>query len=158
VDIVRGSSPRSIAVDLPAGKFGRPALTVTEGWAVKGVAFRFLRAVATQDLALFALVLVAAMVLVTETAFASANRRRAEFGVLRAMGWSGASIGALLSEAFAIPALATGPGGRRAKTVSSSLALLSHEWRAAQRRPAWPMASLRTGSPSNSIKTLANAP
>ena len=92
VDIVRGSSPRSIHVDLPAGKFGRPALSVAEPWAVKGVAFTFLRAVSTQNLALFGLVLLAATVLVGETGYISAVRRRREFGVLRALGWRTLSI------------------------------------------------------------------
>ena len=92
VDIVRGSSARSIQVDLPAGKFGRPPLTVTEPWAVKGVAFTFLRAVSTQNLALFGLVLLGAVVLVGETGYISAVRRRREFGVLRALGWHTRSI------------------------------------------------------------------
>ena len=92
VDIVRGSSPRSIQVDLPAGNFGRPAVTVTEPWAVKGVGFTFLRAVSAQNLALFALVLLAATVLVGETGYISAVRRRREFGVLRALGWRTQSI------------------------------------------------------------------
>lgn len=96
VDIIRGSSARSIQVDLPAGKFGRPALTVTEPWAVKGVAFKFLRAVSAQNLALFALVLLGAMVLVGETGYISAVRRRREFGVLRALGWRTRSIGWLV--------------------------------------------------------------
>jgi putative ABC transport system permease protein len=92
VDIIRGSSPISIQIDLPAGKFGRPALTVTEPWAVKGVAFKFLRAVSAQNLALFGLVLVNAMVLVGETGYISAVRRQREFGVLRALGWQTLSI------------------------------------------------------------------
>jgi putative ABC transport system permease protein len=92
VDIVKGSSPKTISVDLLAGKFGRPALTVREQWAVKGVAFRFQRAVSAQNLALFGLVLVGAMVLVGETGYISAVRRRREFGVLRALGWRTSSI------------------------------------------------------------------
>jgi putative ABC transport system permease protein len=92
VDVVRGSSPRPIQVDLPAGNFGRAALTVTEPWAVKGVAFTFLRAVSAQNLTLFALVLLGAMVLVGETGYMSAVRRRREFGVLRALGWRTRSI------------------------------------------------------------------
>jgi ABC-type antimicrobial peptide transport system permease subunit len=87
VDIVKGSSPRSIAVDLPAGRFGRPALTVTEGWSVKGVAIRFVDAVSTQDLVTFLLILVSAALLVAQTAFLSVRERRAEFAVLRALGW-----------------------------------------------------------------------
>ena len=92
VDVIRGSSPRAIQVHLPAGKFGRPPLNVTEPWAVKGIALQFLRAVSAQNLALFGLVLVGAMVLVGETGYMSVRRRRREFGVLRALGWRTSSI------------------------------------------------------------------
>jgi putative ABC transport system permease protein len=92
VDIVKGSSPKAIGVHLAAGKFGRPALTVTEGWSVKGVDFRFLKAVSAQNLALFGLVLLGAMVLVGETGYISVRRRRREFGVLRGLGWRASSI------------------------------------------------------------------
>lgn len=87
VDIVKGSSPQTVEVDLPAGTFGRPALTVREGWSVKGVAYRFSRAISAQNVALFALVLVSAMVLAGQTAYAAVRRRRAEFGTMRALGW-----------------------------------------------------------------------
>jgi putative ABC transport system permease protein len=87
VDIVKGSSPKTIKVDLAPGKFGRPALTVSEGWSVKGVAFRFIQAVSAQNLALFVFILLAAMVLVGQVAYTAVKRRRSEFGVLRAMGW-----------------------------------------------------------------------
>ncbi|MEX0629635.1 MAG: FtsX-like permease family protein [Chloroflexota bacterium] len=93
VDIVTGSSARAIQVDLPDGLFGRPAETVAEGWAVKGVAVRFVEALRTQDVAIFSIVLVIALILVAETAYISVRRRRTEFAVLRAMGWSAARIG-----------------------------------------------------------------
>ncbi len=96
VDIVVGSSARPMQVDLPAGQFGRPALAVTEGWAVKGVAVRFLQAVQLQDLGIFSLVLVVAAILVAETAYLSVRRRRKEFGLLRALGWSPLQIGLLV--------------------------------------------------------------
>jgi putative ABC transport system permease protein len=87
VDVVKGSSTRTVRVGLPAGSFGRPALTVSEPWWEKGVAIRFTTAVRAQDLTLFALVLVGAIILVGESAFVSVRRRQAEFGVLRAIGW-----------------------------------------------------------------------
>lgn len=87
VDIVKGSSPKTINVFLPAGKFGQPAVTVSEGWSVKGVAFRFQEAIQGQNLALFVLVLVGAMILVGQTSYTSVRRRRREFGMLRAIGW-----------------------------------------------------------------------
>lgn len=87
VDVVKGASPRSVRVDLPAGRFGRPEQTVTEPWSVKGVGFVFSRAVSAQDLALFLLVLVGAGVLIGQTAYTSVRRRRPELGMLRALGW-----------------------------------------------------------------------
>lgn len=87
VDVVKGSSTRSVQVDLPAGRFGRPELVVAEPWWEKGVAIRFTTAVRAQDVTLFALVLVGAVILVGESAFVSVRRRRAEFGLLRAIGW-----------------------------------------------------------------------
>ena len=87
VDILVGSSPRQISVDLLEGRFGRPALTVREGWAVKGIAFRFYEAVTAQNLALFSLILVAATALVGQTTHVAVRRRRREFAVLRALGW-----------------------------------------------------------------------
>lgn len=96
VDIVAGSSPRQVSVDLPAGAFGRPDVSVSEPWAVKGVAIRFARALASQDLAIFAVVLVAATILIAETAYLANRRRFAEFGVLRALGWPTREIALLV--------------------------------------------------------------
>jgi hypothetical protein len=96
VDIVKGSSPRSIAVDIPAGRFGRPTVTVTEGWSVKGVAIRFVDAVSTQDLVTFLFILVSAGLLVAQTAFLSVRERRVDFAVLRALGWPRSRIAILV--------------------------------------------------------------
>jgi hypothetical protein len=92
VDIVVGSSPRPIGVDLPAGGFGRPPLTVREGWAVQGVAYRFTRAVQAQDLALFGVALLGSLALIAQTAFVSVRRRRREFAMLRGLGWRGRDL------------------------------------------------------------------
>jgi ABC-type lipoprotein release transport system permease subunit len=87
VDVVKGASPRVVQIDLPAGKDGRPAVTVTEGWSTIGVVLTFSRAVTAQNLALFTLVLVGSAGLVGQTAYMSVRRRRRELGVLRAIGW-----------------------------------------------------------------------
>jgi ABC-type antimicrobial peptide transport system permease subunit len=108
VDIVKGSSPKAIGVQLAPGKFGRPALTVTEGWSVKGVDFRFLKAVSAQNLALFGLVLLGAMVLVGETGYISVRRRRREFGVLRGLGWRASSIAWLVELEMLLLGVAAG--------------------------------------------------
>src|SRR2546423_9544599 len=96
VDVVKGSSKKPITVDLPAGRFGRPAMQVTEGWSVKGVAIRFTNAVSLQNLALFAIALLAAGVLVGTTTYIAARRRHEEFGVLRALGWPTWRIGGVV--------------------------------------------------------------
>ena len=109
VDIVVGSSARPIQVDLAVGKFGRPALTVSEGWAVKGVAVRFLQAVRFQDVAIFSLVLVVAGILVAQTAYLSVRGRRREFAVLRSLGWSQLQITLLVELEMLL--LGIGAGG-----------------------------------------------
>lgn len=96
VDIVKGASPRTVLVDLPAGAFGRPALTVSEGWSAKGVAVGFVEAVAGQDLAMFLLVLVGAMLLVADTAFLAVRQRGPELATLRAIGWSATRLAVLV--------------------------------------------------------------
>jgi len=96
VDIVVGSSPRAISVELPPGTFGRPNLSVREGWAVQGVAYRFTRAVQTQDIALFGVALLGSLALVAQTAFVSVRRRRHEFAVLRGLGWRGGDLARLV--------------------------------------------------------------
>ncbi len=108
VDVVKGASPREVQVDLPAGRFGRPALTVREPWSVKGVAFRFTEAVSAQNLALFTLALVGATILVGETAYTAVRRRRAEFGVLRALGWPARRVAALVELEMLLLGLAVG--------------------------------------------------
>jgi len=109
VDIVVGSSARPIQVDLAAGTFGRPALTVSEGWAVKGVAVRFLEAVRLQDIAIFSLVLIVAGILVAQTAYLSVRGRRREFAVLRSLGWSQLQITLLVELEMLL--LGIGAGG-----------------------------------------------
>lgn len=108
VDVVKGASPRDVQIDLPAGRFGRPALTVREPWSVKGVAFRFSEAVSAQNLALFTLALAGATILVGETAYTAVRRRRAEFGVLRALGWPTRRVAALVELEMLLLGLAVG--------------------------------------------------
>lgn len=96
VDAVVGSSNRTIRIDLPAGRYGRPMLTLGEGWAVKGVALRFTEAVTTQDLFLLTSLLAAAFLLVSETVLVGVRARRQEFELLRALGWSDRRIAVLV--------------------------------------------------------------
>ncbi len=132
VDIVAGSSPRHVVVDLPAGDFGRPALTVSEQWSVKGVAIRFAQALATQDLAILIVVLIAATVLVAATAYLASRRRVAEFGVLRALGWPAWRVGALVEiEVLLLGAVVAVIGLVAATALQAALALRIEPWQLA---------------------------
>lgn len=96
VDIIKGASTRTIRVDLPAGRFGRRALTVQEQWSVKGVAVTFLSAVRKQDLVLLALLLVAAGLLVGQASYIALRQRRGQLAMLRALGWSPSRLAILI--------------------------------------------------------------
>jgi putative ABC transport system permease protein len=87
VDIVAGSSPTPRTIDLPAGKFGQPSLTLTENWVRKGVAVAILSEVDKTSVALFTLILVVCGLFVGNAATAAVRGRRRELGVLAAVGW-----------------------------------------------------------------------
>ena len=87
VDIVAGSSPSPVTIDLPAGKFGQPPLTLSEGWVKKGVAVAILNAVDKKSVVLFTLILVVCVLFVGNAATAAVRGRRRELGVLAAVGW-----------------------------------------------------------------------
>lgn len=87
VDITAGSSPTVITVALPAGDYGRPALTVEENWVQKGVAVEILTAVDRKSVALFVLVLLVCAFFVANAAMATVRARRTEIGTLRSLGW-----------------------------------------------------------------------
>lgn len=87
VDITAGSSPQRMTIELPAGRFGRPALTLQEGWVQKGVAVEFLTAIDKKSAVLFALILLICGFFLANAAFASVRTRRSEIGTLRCLGW-----------------------------------------------------------------------
>jgi hypothetical protein len=88
VDIVAGSSPAPATVALPAGRFGQPALLLTEDWVKKGVAVTILDAVDSSSVTLFVLILVVCALFVANSATAAVRGRRQELGVLAALGWT----------------------------------------------------------------------
>ena len=88
VDIVAGSSPALTTIALPAGRFGYPALLLDEDWVKKGVAISILTAVDRSSVALFVLILVVCALFVANSATAAVRARRAELGVLSALGWT----------------------------------------------------------------------
>jgi putative ABC transport system permease protein len=108
VDIVKGASTRTISVDLPRGRFGRPALTVEEQWSAKGVALTFFQAVQDQDRALLALLLIDACLLVGQASYLAIHQRRSQLAVLRAHGWSPLQLACLVELETLIIGLAAG--------------------------------------------------
>lgn len=104
VDITIGTSPTPQLIDLPAGEFGRPQLTLEEAWVKKGVAVTLLQAIDRKSLVLFALVLLVCVLFMFNATLAAVRSRRAELGVLATLGWPRRSIFALLE----LELLATG--------------------------------------------------
>lgn len=111
VDIVAGSSPHPMRVEIPAGRYGRPPLTVKEPWSKKGVAVSVLQALDKKSLGLFFLVLLASGTFVANASFASVRSRRGEIGMLSCMGWSRSSIFAAILQEVALVGLAAGTAG-----------------------------------------------
>ena len=111
VDITAGSSPTPITIRLPGGKFGRPSLTLREGWVQKGASVSYLRALDRKDLAVFALVLVVSAVFLLNGALAAVRARRAELGTLLALGWSRAAIFRAVLGELALVGLCAGAVG-----------------------------------------------
>ena len=87
VDVTAGSSPTTETIALPAGHYGRPALTLDESWVRKAVALLILNAVDDKSLVLFVLILVVCALFISNATFAGVRARRREIGVLRCMGW-----------------------------------------------------------------------
>ena len=132
VDIVAGSSPAPTTIDLPAGKFGQPALTLSEGWVKKGVAVAILDAIDKNSLTLFVLILVVCVLFIANSASAAIRGRRRELGVLACLGWTRPRLfTAVLGELAAIGLAAGLLGGMAALPLSSGLGLRASVARAA---------------------------
>ncbi|GLL03205.1 FtsX-like permease family protein [Dactylosporangium matsuzakiense] len=110
VDITYGSSPQPQAVDVAAGKFGRPELRLSELWTRKGVAAAIVSAVDRKSVVLFALVLVVCALFLANAVFAGVRDRRTELATLTALGWPAHRVfGAVLGE-VAVIGLVAGAG------------------------------------------------
>jgi putative ABC transport system permease protein len=121
VDITAGSSPHSLTVELPAGKFGRPPLTLNEGWSKKGVSLSFLHGIDRKRLALFALIPVLCCLFLGNGVFAAARARRSEIGALLTLGWGRAAIFRLLLGEILFVGLFAGLIGVGAATALNAL-------------------------------------
>ena len=132
VDVVAGSSPSPTTIGLPAGKFGQPALTLSEGWVRKGVAVTILSAVDKNSLVLFTLILIVCVLFVANSASAAIRVRRRELGVLACLGWTRPRLfTAVLGELAAIGLTAGILGAAAALPLSSALGLHASPGRAA---------------------------
>jgi putative ABC transport system permease protein len=129
VDITAGSSPHRLTVDLPPGKFGRPALTLGEGWAKKGVSAAFLHGVGRKQLALFTLIPLLCCLFLGNGTYAAARARRAEIGTLLTLGWSRAAIfSVILGEVVVIASAAGLLGVALAAALIGVLSLHAQLW------------------------------
>ena len=132
VDIVAGSSPSPTTIDLPAGKFGQPPLTLSEDWVKKGVAVAILSAIDKNSLVLFALILIVCVLFVANSASAAIRGRRRELGVLACLGWTRPRLfTAVLGELAAIGLAAGLLGAAAARPLSSAVGLHASLGRAA---------------------------
>ncbi|WP_051450837.1 FtsX-like permease family protein [Actinospica robiniae] len=120
VDIVAGSSPTTVTVDLPAGRYGRPALTLSEQWSRKGVAAVLVNVIDDKSMMLFLLVLLVCVLFVADAVAASVRARRTELAILACLGWTGRRLAALiLGEAFLLAGAAGLLGAALAKPIGA---------------------------------------
>ena len=132
VDIVAGSSPALTTIDLPVGKFGRPALTLTQSWVRKGVAIAILTAIDRSSLVLFSLILVVCVLFVANSAAVAVRGRRRELGVLACLGWTRPRLfAAVLGELVGVGLAAGALGAVAALPLSAALGLHASAARAA---------------------------
>ena len=124
VDIVAGSSPAPTTIELPVGRSGEQALTLTENWVKKGVAVRLLTEVDKNSAVLFALILIVCVLFVANSATAAVRSRRRELGVLACLGWTKPRLFAAVLGELAVLGLAAGfLGAAAAFPLSSVLGL-----------------------------------
>jgi len=148
VDIVAGSSPEPVTIDLPAGRFGQPALSLSEGWIRKGVAVSILRAVDRSSLVLFVLILIVCALFVANSATAAVRGRRRELGVLACLGWTRTRLfGAVLGELAAIGLLAGVLAAAASLPAAALLGLHASAGRALLAVPAAVAVAVVAGAP-----------
>ncbi|MET7424283.1 ABC transporter permease [Dactylosporangium sp. NPDC005555] len=122
VDLTIGSSAAAVPLRLPAGRFGRPALTVRDAWLKLGVATTIVSAIDRKSLVLSILVLVACALAVGNATSAAVRARTTELGVLACVGWPRRRLFALVAgEACAVGAVAGLLGAILALALSRAL-------------------------------------
>jgi putative ABC transport system permease protein len=123
-DVMAGSSTQNVDVSLAAGKYGRPALSLTQPWTGEGVGVTVLDAVDRMSLLLFFIVLLATGLFLANGVNAAVRARRREIGVLRAVGWGkGAVFRSVLGEVALLGAIAGAVGTVLSLGLVSALSL-----------------------------------
>jgi putative ABC transport system permease protein len=146
VDIAAGASGAPTAVDLPAGRFGRPKLALTEPWIRKGVATQVLTAIDRKSVVLFTLILIVCGLFVANATSAAVRARRSELGVLASLGWTtGRLFAVVLAEVAAIGLLAGVLGGLLALPVAALMGVDASPARAAGSVPAATLLAVLAG-------------
>jgi hypothetical protein len=146
VDVTVGASPSPQAIDLPAGRFGRPALALEEPWVRKGVAATILTAIDRKSVLLFALILVVCGLFVANAAGAAVRSRRTELGVLACLGWPTSRLfGVVLGELAAVGLVAGALGGLLALPIAALAGIDASPGRAALAVPAAVLLALLAG-------------
>ena len=131
-DIVAGSSLVPVRISLPAGRFGQPALQLTENWVKKGVVLAILTAVDRKSVVLFVLILLVCALFVANSATAAVRSRRRELGVLACLGWTRPRLFAtVLGELAALGLVAGLAGGLVSLPLARALGLHVSAGRAA---------------------------
>ncbi|MGH3260579.1 MAG: FtsX-like permease family protein, partial [Trebonia sp.] len=131
VVVMAGASPVPVTIGLPAGKYGRPALSLASDWTQAGVALLVLRQADKESIALFALVLVVCALFLSGAAAAGVRGRRAEIGALRAVGWGRKQVfGMVVGEVAVLGLLAGVVGAGLSAALIAGLALHVPLWRA----------------------------
>ncbi|MGA9920006.1 MAG: ABC transporter permease, partial [Candidatus Dormiibacterota bacterium] len=132
VIVTAGASPQPVTIGLPAGAFGRPALRLTEEWTAIGVSLIVLRQADRESLALLVLILVVCGLFLAGAALAGARGRRAEIGVLRALGWDRRHVFVVvLGEVVLLGVVAGVVGAGLSAALIAGLKLSVPLWRAA---------------------------
>jgi putative ABC transport system permease protein len=132
VVVTAGSSPQLVTIGLPAGKFGRPPLQLSEQWTAIMVVLVILRQADRESVALFVLILLVCGLFMAGAALAGVRSRREEMGVLRALGWGRRPVFALvLGEVLALGVLAGLAGAAVSVALIPGLRLGVPMWRAA---------------------------
>lgn len=128
VVVTAGSSSQLATIGLPAGRFGRPSLQLSEGWTAVMVALVILHRADDESVALFVLVLVVCALFLSGAALAGVRSRREEVAVLRALGWARRQVFALILGEVAMLGLLAGVAGVAVSFVLVQGAGLSVPW------------------------------